>query len=69
MKKVIKYTSRVILGLFTIFWGLITLVALFPNESYHHCEARQEEWNTLQCAVMFVASIIVFFCVWYKTKD
>lgn len=69
MKKMIKYGSRFILALFTIFWGLITLAALFPDESYHHCEAGQEELSTLQCVMAFVISLIVFCVVWYKTSE
>lgn len=68
MNKFIKYTSRIVLGLFTLFWGIATLVAFFPDESYHHCEAGQEEWSTWQCVLVFIVSIILFFFVWYKTR-
>ena len=40
-KKIIKYVSRVVCGLITVFFGLTTVVALFPDESYHLCEAGQ----------------------------
>ena len=42
-KKIIKCVSRVVCGLITVFFGLTTVVALFPDESYHHCEAGQED--------------------------
>jgi hypothetical protein len=42
-KKIIKYVSRLVCGLITVFFGLTTVVALFPDESYHHCEAGQED--------------------------
>ena len=68
MKKFIKYTSRTVLGLFTIFLGLVIWGALTPDESYHHCESGQEEWSVLQGAMVFAISLIIFFVVWYKTR-
>ena len=68
MKRFIKYASRIVLGLLTVFWGLVTWVALNPDEEYHHCESGQEEWSALQCAMAFAISLIIFFVVWYKTR-
>ena len=68
-KKIIKYTSRIVLGLFTLFWGLVTWAALTPTEGYHHCEAGQEDWSPLTCALITIVSLITFCFVWYKTKD
>lgn len=44
-KKIIKYTSRIVLGLFTLFWGFVTWAFLTPMEGYYHCEAGQEEMS------------------------
>ena len=41
MKKFIKYTSRIVLGLLTIFLGLLAYVAYHPDESYHHCRGKR----------------------------
>lgn len=68
MKKLIKYGIRVVLGLFTLFLGLITYCALTPMDEYP-CEAGQEEWSALQCVLAFVVSIIALGIAWYKTKD
>jgi len=68
-KRIIKYTSRIVLGLFTLFWGLITYVALTPMEGYHHCEAGQEELSPIHCVIITLASFVAFCIVWYKTKD
>ena len=69
MKKLVKYGSRVILGLFTLFWGLATYYVYTPDESYHHCEAGQNDGNPFYVALIAVASLIIFCFVWYKTKD
>ena len=68
MKKIVKYISRVVFGLFTLFMGLMTWIALFPDESYHHCEAGQNDGNPIYVFLIAVASLIVFCFVWYKTK-
>lgn len=68
-KKNIKYTSRIILGLFTLLCGLVTVVALFPDESYHHCEAGQKDADPIYVLLLTVASLILFIWVWHKTKD
>lgn len=68
-KKIIKYTSRIVLGLFTLFWGLVTWAALTPMEGYHHCEAGQEDWSPLTCALIAIVSLIAFSVVWYKTRN
>ena len=69
MKRFIKYTSRIVLGLLTIFWGLATYLEYTPDESYHHCEAGQNDGNPVYVALIAVASFIVFCFVWYKTKE
>lgn len=68
MKRFIKYTSRIVLGLLTIFWGLITLVAFFPDESCHHCEAGQNDGNPIYVTLIAIALLLVFCLVWYKTR-
>lgn len=68
-KKVIKYTGRIVWGLITLFWVYITLMVLFPDESYHHCEAGQDDMSPMTCAIIAVVSLIVFCYVWYKTKN
>jgi hypothetical protein len=69
MKKFIKYASRIVLGLFTIFWGLATYIAYTQDESYHHCEAGQNDGNPISVALIAVTSLIVFLFVLYKTKE
>ena len=68
-KRIVKYASRIVLGLFTLFWGLITYAALTPVEGYHHCEAGQEELNPLYGIIITLASFVAFCIVWYKTKN
>lgn len=47
-KKVfIKYTSRIVLGLLTIFLGPMAYVAYHPYEGYHHCEAEQKDTDPI----------------------
>ena len=68
MKKFIKHTSRIVLCLLTILWGLVTYYALTPDESYHHCEAGQNDGNPIYVALIAIASLLVFCLVWYKTR-
>lgn len=68
-KKIIKYVSRVVCGLITVFFGLTTVVALFPDESYHLCEAGQEDLSPVYGAIITFVAMIVFCFVWYKTKN
>lgn len=66
-KKTIKYTSRIILGLFTLLCGLVTVVALFPDESYHHCEAGQEEMSPMWgSSFYYVFADSILLCVVYN---
>lgn len=69
LKKIIKHTSRIVLGIFLVFWGFITLVALFPDENYHHCEAGQEEMSPIYGVLITIVLLITFCIVWYKTND
>ena len=67
-KKIIKYTSRIVWGILTLFWGLVTWGAYNPDEGYHHCEAGQEEMNPIYGVIITIASLIAFSFVWYKTR-
>lgn len=67
-KKVFKYTIRIVLGLFTLFWGLATWAALYPDENYHHCESGQEELSAATCALITISSLVVFCITWCKTR-
>ena len=69
MKKVIKYISRIVLGFFTLLWGLVTWAALTPMEGYHHCELGQEEMSPLYGVLITIVLLILFCVVWHKTKD
>lgn len=69
LKTIIKHTSRIALGIFTAFWGFITLVALFPDENYHHCEAGQEEMSLIYGVLITIVLLITFCIVWHKTKE
>lgn len=51
-----------------MFWGLATYYAYTPDESYHHCEAGQNDWNPIYVVLVAVASLLVFCLVWYKTR-
>ena len=68
MKKFFKYISRIVLGIITAFMGLITWCALYPDESYHHCESGQEELSGQQCILITTVLLILFCFVWYKTR-
>lgn len=69
MKRFVKYTSRIIIGVLVLFMGLLTYYAYTPDESYHHCEAEQNDGNPIYVAFIAIASLLVFCFVWYKTKD
>lgn len=69
MKKVIKYISRIVLGFFTLLWGLVTWAALTPMEGYHHCEPGQEEMSPLYGVLITIVLLIIFCVVWHKTRD
>ena len=68
-KKLFKYTIRIVLGLFTLLWGLVAWAALYPDESYHHCESEQEEMSATTCVIIVCASLLMFCLVWYATMD
>ena len=68
-KNIIKYTGRIVWGLITVYLGLITIVTLFPDESYHHCEAGQEEMSPWWGVLITILSLVIFCYVWYKTND
>ena len=68
-KKLFKYTIRIVLGLFTLLWGLVAWAALYPDESYHHCESGQEEMSATTCVIIACASLLMFCLVWYATMD
>lgn len=68
-KKDIKYIILIVLSLFTIFWGLMTWLALTPDESYHHCESGQSELSPLTSALITLVTLIVLCLTWYKTKN
>ena len=65
----IKYTSRIILGLLTVFWGLATWCALTPMEGYHHCESGQEELSPIYGVLFTIVSFVLLHIVWYYTED
>ena len=69
MKKVVKHTSRIVLGLLTIFLGLMAYAAYHPDEGYHHCEAEQKDADPICVLLLAVASLILFIWVWHKTKN
>jgi membrane protease YdiL (CAAX protease family) len=68
-KKIIKYVSTIVLGLVTLFWGLVTYVAFLPPMEEYPCEAGQEDLSPIYCAIITFAAMIVFCFVWYKTKN
>ncbi len=68
MKKSVKYTSRIVLGLLTIFLSLMAYVAYNPDEEYHHCEAGQKDADPIYALLLAVASFLLFCWVWYKTR-
>ena len=69
MKKLVKYTSRIVLGLMTVFWGFATYGAFFPDESYHHCESGQKDMSPMSCLLLTILFLVLFCFVWYKTRD
>lgn len=68
MKKSVKYISRIILALFTLFLGLVTYFAFTPMDEYS-CEAGQKEMSPYWGVIITIAFLIVFCFVWYKSKD
>ena len=64
-KKVFKDTIRIVLGLFTLLWGLVAWAALYPDEDYHHCESGQDEMSATTCVIIACASLLMFCLVWY----
>lgn len=68
-KKLFKYTIRIVLGLFTLLWGLGAWAALYPDEDYHHCESGQDEMSATTCVITACASLLMFCLVWYATMD
>ena len=67
-KKIIKYISRILLGLFTLLWGLLTWVALLPPMEEYPCEPGQEDLSPMYGVLLTIASLILFCFVWYKTR-
>ena len=64
MKKVIKYISRIIVGLITVFfWLCAFLLLVLPHKS---CLDFQ---GALYCAFIAMAFSMVFKGVWYITED
>lgn len=60
MKKFIKDASIIVLGLITLFLGLISLAAQIPDENYHNCESGQDEWSAFQFVMFFAISLLIF---------
>lgn len=68
-KKIIKYVSRLVLGLVTLFWGLVTYVAFLPPMEEYPCEVGQEDLSPVYGVIITFVSMFLFCFVWYKTKD
>jgi sterol desaturase/sphingolipid hydroxylase (fatty acid hydroxylase superfamily) len=68
MKKFIKYVGIIVLGLITAFMGLLTYYAYTPDESYHHCEAGQNDGSPYWCFLITAVLLVTFCIVWYKTR-
>ena len=60
MKKFIKDAITIVLGLITLFWGMMTRAAMIPDEEYHHCESGKEEWSVYQFVICFAISLLFF---------
>ena len=67
LKKMIVYIILTVLSLLTFFWGLATWAAFFPDESYHHCEAGQDEMSPEAGLLVTAAHLLLFCVVWYMT--
>ena len=67
-KKIIKYISRLLLGLFTVLWGLLTWVALLPPMDEYPCEAGQEDMSPYWFILITAVSFITFCIVWNNTR-
>ena len=68
-KKGIKYACRIGFAFFTIFLGLMTLAAFYPDESYHHCEAGQDDISPYWLVLITAVSFLAFCIVWNKTRN
>lgn len=60
MKKFIKDAITIVLGLITLFWGMLTRAAMIPDAESHHWESGQENWSVYQFAIIFAISLLFF---------
>ncbi len=60
MKKFIKDAITIVLGLITLFWGMLTRAAMIPDAESHHWESGQENWSVYQFAIIFAISLLLF---------
>ena len=65
MKKIIKYTSRIVLGALTIFFSFLTCLSLIPDGG--PCGTMQA--NAIIICVTITLPLFVIFCItWHVTK-
>ena len=67
-KKIFKYTIRIVLGFFTLFWGFATWAVLTPMEECP-CEGEQDAMYAIIYALIATISLITFGFAWYRTRD
>ena len=68
-KKIFKYTIRIVVGLFTLFWGLATWATLTPAMEEYPCEPMKVAFSATTYALIAAVSLITLCFVWYRTKD
>jgi len=67
IKKIFKYTGRIVWGMFTALFGLATYFELTPVGD-GPCEAGQKGPDPLSAFVCALVSLLLFCFVWYSTN-
>ena len=68
IKKIFKYTIRIVLGLLTLVWGFATWAVLTPMEECP-CEGEQDAMYAIIYALIATISLITFVFAWYRTRN
>lgn len=65
MKKFIKYAIRIILGILTLFFGVLTCLSFIPDD--YPCGTPQAMAITMS-SFCTIISLIMLWLAWYLTK-
>lgn len=67
MKKIGKYAGRIVWGVLTGLFGLVTYFEMTPVGD-GPCEAGQKGPDPLFAFILAIVSLLIFCFVWYKTR-